>query len=56
VGDPGERIVRAAGADKLVVMATHGRSSLARWALGSVVDRVTGSGSAATLLVHPQHA
>jgi nucleotide-binding universal stress UspA family protein len=56
VGDPGERIVRAAGTDKLVVMATHGRSRLARWALGSVVDRVTWSGSAATLIVHPQHA
>jgi len=32
-GDPAQVILDAAGADKLVVMATHGRSGLMRWGL-----------------------
>jgi nucleotide-binding universal stress UspA family protein len=40
-----------AGEEKLVVMATHGRSGLLRWVLGSVAHRVALGGTAAVLLV-----
>jgi nucleotide-binding universal stress UspA family protein len=50
-GDPAEVILDVAGTDKLVVMATRGRSGLTRWALGSVADRVAHGGAAAVLLV-----
>ena len=50
-GDPAEAILDVAGTDKLVVMATRGRSGLTRWALGSVADRVAHGGVAAVLLV-----
>jgi nucleotide-binding universal stress UspA family protein len=50
-GDPAETIVEVAGTDKLVVMATRGRSGFIRWALGSVADRVAHGGPAAALLV-----
>lgn len=50
-GDPAQAIVAAAEPNLLVVMATHGRSGLMRWALGSVADRVVTSGVAAVLLV-----
>src|SRR5437868_1110806 len=50
-GDPAEAIIDVAGTDKLVVMATRGRSGLTRWALGSVADRVAHGGVAAVLLV-----
>lgn len=39
----------------LVVMATHARRGLARWALGSVADRAVG-GAAPVLLVRPDGA
>ena len=51
-GDPAAAILAAAGAGSLVVMTSHGRSSLARWAGGSIVDRVTHGGAAAVLLTH----
>jgi nucleotide-binding universal stress UspA family protein len=41
------------GAD-LIVMATHGRSGVARWALGSVADRVLHSTAVPLLLVRPR--
>src|SRR5581483_11365487 len=41
----------AAEAPDLVVMATHGRSGLARFALGSVTDRMVREGSAPVLIV-----
>jgi nucleotide-binding universal stress UspA family protein len=50
-GDPAATIIDVAGTDKVVVMATHGRSGLTRWALGSVADRVARGGVAAVLLV-----
>src|SRR5919197_4522264 len=50
-GDPAETIIDVARTDKLVVMATRGRSGLTRWALGSVADRVAHGGAAAVLLV-----
>jgi nucleotide-binding universal stress UspA family protein len=52
-GDPATVILGAAGADNLVVMASHGRSVLTRWALGSVADRVARGGAAAVLLLRP---
>lgn len=50
-GDPAQAIINAAGTDTLVVMATHGRAGVMRWALGSVADRVARGGAAAVLLV-----
>ena len=50
-GDPAATIIDVAGTDKVVVMATHGRSGLTRWVLGSVADRVAHGGVAAVLLV-----
>jgi nucleotide-binding universal stress UspA family protein len=50
-GEPAETIIDVAGTDKLVVMATRGRSGLMRWALGSVADHVAHGGAAAVLLV-----
>ncbi len=50
-GDPAQRIVEAAGSDKFVVMTTHGRTALTRWALGSVAERVVRGGVSAVMLV-----
>ncbi|HWE63753.1 MAG TPA: universal stress protein [Chloroflexota bacterium] len=50
-GDPAERITAVAGVEALVLMATHGRSGLARLALGSVADRVAHGEVAGVLLV-----
>jgi nucleotide-binding universal stress UspA family protein len=52
-GDAAERIVDYAdkhGVD-LIVMATHGRSGIGRWALGSVADRVVHHSHVPVLLV-----
>jgi nucleotide-binding universal stress UspA family protein len=51
LGNAAQVILDVAGTDKLVVMATHGRSGLTRWALGSVADRVAHGGVGAVLLV-----
>ncbi len=45
--------VREATID-LVVLTTHGRSGLTRWALGSVADRVVRGGAPAVLLVNAE--
>jgi nucleotide-binding universal stress UspA family protein len=50
-GDVVNAIQAVGGNDALVVMGTHGRTGLARWALGSVADRVTHGSTAAVLLV-----
>ncbi|HZS92289.1 MAG TPA: universal stress protein [Chloroflexota bacterium] len=50
-GDPADVILSTADHQRLVIMATHGRSGLTRWALGSVADRVVRGGAAAVLLV-----
>lgn len=42
-----------AGSD-LIVMATHGRSGIGRWRLGSVADRVSRSALAPVLMVRSQ--
>jgi nucleotide-binding universal stress UspA family protein len=53
VGDPASAIIDAIPAlhVTLVVMTTHGRTGLARFAMGSVADRVVRSGAAPVLLV-----
>jgi nucleotide-binding universal stress UspA family protein len=38
----------------LIAMCTHGRTALARWALGSVADRVLRAGGRPILLVRAQ--
>ena len=42
VGCPAEEIVRYADENNiaLILMATHGRSGIGRWAMGSVADKV----------------
>lgn len=44
---------RELGAD-LIVMATHGRSGLGRWVLGSVADRVVRAAHVPVLLIRPE--
>ncbi len=54
--DPGEAIINAAGAtqgDTLVVMTSHGRSGLSRWALGSISDKVARHGDGPVMIVRP---
>ncbi|HVC80465.1 MAG TPA: universal stress protein [Chloroflexota bacterium] len=56
VGDPAEEILEAAGTNRLVVMATHGRTGLTRWAIGSVADRVARGGASAVIAVRSRAA
>jgi nucleotide-binding universal stress UspA family protein len=50
---PAEGILEAAANHKadMIVMSTHGRGGLSRWALGSVADKVTRHASCPVLLV-----
>jgi nucleotide-binding universal stress UspA family protein len=52
-GKPEDVIIEEAGADKstLIAMATHGRSGLNRWLLGSVAEKVLRGSSNPLLLV-----
>ncbi len=52
-GNAAEAIIEAAGAEKqtLIAMATHGRSGLDRWLLGSVAEKVLRGASNPTLVV-----
>ncbi len=52
-GNPAEEILRDAAQvhASLIAMATHGRSGLQRWVLGSVTDKVMRSAQVPTLLV-----
>ena len=52
-GNAAEAIIEVAGAEKqtLVAMATHGRSGLDRWLLGSVAEKVLRGASNPTLVV-----
>ncbi len=38
----------------LIIMTTHGRSGVARWAMGSVADKVVRHAQAPVLLISPQ--
>jgi nucleotide-binding universal stress UspA family protein len=53
-GSPSDGLVRAEAElqPDLVVMASHGRSGLARFALGSVAERLVREGTAPVLIVH----
>ncbi|MFC2018095.1 universal stress protein [Chloroflexota bacterium] len=53
IGHPAEEILRCADEKKmdLLLMATHGRSGIKRWALGSVADKVLRSSTVPVLLV-----
>ena len=52
-GEPASRLLDVAGElhSALIVMTTHGRTGLARFALGSVADRVVRAGAAPVLLL-----
>jgi nucleotide-binding universal stress UspA family protein len=54
-GDPSEEILRATERDgvDLIVMATHGRGALGRWAIGSVADRVARTSPVPVMLIRP---
>ena len=55
IGNPAEIIVDRASADRgaLIAMATHGRSGVQRWVLGSVADKVLHAATNHLLLVRP---
>jgi nucleotide-binding universal stress UspA family protein len=55
-GHPAEVIVDEAArhAASLIVMATHGRGGLRRWALGSVADKVLHTTTTPLVLVRAQ--
>ena len=55
IGNASSAIVDLARAadEPLVVMATHGRSGVGRWVLGSVADRVVRHGPGPVLVVRP---
>ncbi len=52
-GHPGQQIIQEAeaGLSDLIVMSSHGRTGLARWAFGSVADQVLHSSPTPVLLV-----
>jgi nucleotide-binding universal stress UspA family protein len=56
LGKPAEEIVNysvANGVD-LIVMATHGRSAVTRWAFGSIADKVLRSSPVPVMVVRPE--
>lgn len=56
IGDAAAKIVETAevAGARYIAMATHGRSGLKRWRLGSVADRVARTSPIPTLLYRPQ--
>lgn len=56
VGTPADTILDYAKANEvdLIIMATHGRSGISRWALGSVAERVLQLASTPVLIVSPK--
>lgn len=56
VGDPAEQILRVAQERDvaLIVMTTHGRGAIGRWAFGSVADQVTRTSPVPVLVVRPR--
>ena len=53
-GDPAEEILtHAEKYGTIIVMTTHGRSGLTRWAMGSVADKVIRTSSKPVLLIRP---
>ena len=58
IGFPVDEVVRVAGEVNagLIALATHGRSGVNRWVMGSVADGVVRRSSLPCLLVRPQEA
>ena len=58
IGHPAEAIVEYADKEKigLIVMATHGRSGIKRWALGSVADKVVRASNRPVMLIRAKGA
>jgi nucleotide-binding universal stress UspA family protein len=56
LGDPASRIITEADREPgtLVAMSTHGRSGLARWALGSVTTKVLHASNSPLFIVRPK--
>jgi nucleotide-binding universal stress UspA family protein len=54
-GKPAEQILDYAYKNHfdLIIMSTHGRSGISRWALGSVADRIVRHSTVPVLLVSP---
>ena len=54
-GNPADKILDYTGENQvdLIVMSTHGRSGIKRWAFGSVADRVAHHSPVPVLLVSP---
>lgn len=55
-GDPAQQILQVAqqlGAG-LIVMTTHGRGALGRWAFGSVADTVSRTSPVPVMIIHPR--
>jgi nucleotide-binding universal stress UspA family protein len=55
-GDPAEEILKYANILKaeIIVMSTHGRSGVTRWAFGSVADRVIRNATVPVLIAVPK--
>jgi nucleotide-binding universal stress UspA family protein len=53
IGQPSQVIVRESGGYDLIVMATHGRSGLEHFWLGSVVERTVRRSACSVLTVKP---
>lgn len=58
IGHPAEEILRFTEENNvdLILMASHGRSGIRRWAMGSVADKVTRASCAPVLLVRAKTA
>lgn len=56
IGDPAQAIIYHAEHSpcEIIVMASHGRSGLGRWALGSVADKVFRASTIPILMVGPR--
>ncbi|MEE8472184.1 MAG: universal stress protein [Dehalococcoidia bacterium] len=56
-GNPAEEILRYAEKNEidLIAMATHGRSGISRWVLGSVADRIKEAADTPVLLLRAQN-
>lgn len=54
-GDPSRQLLQTAASENvdLIVMATHGRTGIRRFLLGSVTDRVMRDAGRPVLLIHP---
>ena len=56
-GNPAEVIIDYANKNalSLIVMSTHGRTGISRWAFGSIADKVLKGASSPILLIRPAH-